>query len=64
MSDFIVAAALEKADEVSASIERWDLDAEDSRIVMAALLHPQDHSGLRALLAEHHIATSANRVDS
>ena len=41
MSDFIVAAALEKADQVSASIERWELDSEDSRVVMAALLNPQ-----------------------
>ncbi len=52
MTDFIVAAAMEKADEVAASIERWELDAEDSQIVMDALLHRRDIPGLRALLAE------------
>jgi uncharacterized protein (DUF1778 family) len=52
MSDFIVAAALEKAEEVNASIERWELDAEDSRIVMDALMNSRDIPGLRALFTE------------
>jgi uncharacterized protein (DUF1778 family) len=52
MKDFIVASALDKADEIDASVERWKLDAEDSRIVMDVLLHRRDLPGLRALLAE------------
>jgi len=64
MSDFIVAAALEKADQVSASIERWELDSEDSRVVMAALLNPQNNSCLRALFAENPATKSVDRVES
>lgn len=60
MSDFIVAAVMEKADEVSAAIERWELDAEDSRIVMDALLHRRDLPSLGALLAE----TSKEHVEA
>ena len=52
MSDFIVAAALEKADEAAASIERWELDARDSRFVMDILTtKDEDRPGLRELLA-------------
>ncbi|MGH7727903.1 MAG: DUF1778 domain-containing protein [Vulcanimicrobiaceae bacterium] len=52
MSDFIVAAALEKAEAVSATIRRWELDAEDSRLVLEALSRPRKLPALRALLAE------------
>ena len=52
MKDFILASAMEKADEIVASIERWELDAQDSRFVMDVLLQRRDLPGLRALLAE------------
>jgi uncharacterized protein (DUF1778 family) len=51
MSDFIIAAVLEKADETMASIERWELDAEDSRFAMDLLARHRDTQGLRELLA-------------
>ncbi len=49
MSDFIVAAAMEKAEEVSASVERWELDETDSLLLLEILTKPRDASGLRAL---------------
>jgi uncharacterized protein (DUF1778 family) len=64
MSDFIVAAALEKAEEVSASIERWELDAEDSRIVMDTLTNVRDSPGLRALFAETAGAEASDHVEA
>jgi uncharacterized protein (DUF1778 family) len=51
MSDFIVAAALEKADETIASIERWELNEEDSRFALELLMQPRENSKLRELLA-------------
>lgn len=51
MSDFIIAAVLEKADETIASIERWELREEDSRFVMDLLTQRRDIPGLRELLA-------------
>jgi uncharacterized protein (DUF1778 family) len=51
MSDFIVAAALEKADETMASIQRWELNEEDSRFAIELLMQPRDNAKLRELLA-------------
>ena len=51
MSDFMVAAVLEKTDEAEASIDRWVLDAEDSLLVMDLLSQRRDIPGLRELLA-------------
>ncbi len=62
MSDFIVAAAIEKAEEVASSIERWELDATDSRIVLEALSDTRDLPGLRALLAETQPAADSEPI--
>jgi uncharacterized protein (DUF1778 family) len=51
MSDFIIAAVLEKADETMASIERWELSEEDSRFVVDLLIQRRDTHGLSELLA-------------
>ena len=53
MSDFIIAAAMDRADEVNASIERWELTEADSLVVLDLLSRPRDVSSLRALFAEH-----------
>lgn len=53
MSDFIIAAVIEKADEAAASIERWTLSEDDSRFVMEMLVRQRqsDLPELRELLA-------------
>ncbi len=53
MSDFIIAAVIEKADEAAASIERWTLTEDDSRLVMELLVRERhgELPELRELLA-------------
>jgi uncharacterized protein (DUF1778 family) len=51
MSDFIVAAALEKAEETMASIERWQLDDRDSRFILGLLAGRKKNPALKRLLA-------------
>jgi len=51
MSDFIITAITEKVDATETSIERWQLDEDDSRIVMDLLTQPRDNPELRALMA-------------
>jgi uncharacterized protein (DUF1778 family) len=53
MSDFIIAAVIEKADEAAASIERWTLTEDDSRLVMELLVRERHGNlpELRELLA-------------
>jgi uncharacterized protein (DUF1778 family) len=49
MSDFVVAAALAQAEAVEQAVERWTLDAQDSRFVMS-LFEQRERPRLRALL--------------
>jgi hypothetical protein len=50
MSEVILSAAFEKAEEAPASTERWQLDATDSHIVMTELTERRDLPSLQALL--------------
>lgn len=49
MSDFVLTAALAQAEAVEQAVERWELDARDSRFVMS-LLEERERPRLRELL--------------
>ena len=49
--DFIIAAALQQADETMAAVERWELQEPERRFVMNLLLAPpQEIPALRKLV--------------
>jgi uncharacterized protein (DUF1778 family) len=51
MSDFIITAALQQAEETMAAVERWEMDETDSRFVMSLLLAPpREIPNLRKLM--------------
>jgi len=51
MSDFIIAAALQQAEETLAAVERWEMDETESRFVMSLLLAPpREIPNLRKLM--------------
>jgi uncharacterized protein (DUF1778 family) len=50
VSDFVISAALREADEVDADVERWQLDRDQSRWLIALLADTSELPNLRALL--------------
>ncbi|MBV8530134.1 MAG: DUF1778 domain-containing protein [Candidatus Eremiobacteraeota bacterium] len=50
MSDFMIAAALEAAEELVEAVERWTLNEEQSRVVLQLLTDTRERPKLREFL--------------
>jgi uncharacterized protein (DUF1778 family) len=50
MSDFMIAAALEAAEELVEAVERWTLNEEQSRVVLQLLTDTRERPRLREFL--------------
>jgi uncharacterized protein (DUF1778 family) len=50
ISDFIISAALEEAEHVTETVERWKLNEEQSALVLQLMANPQENPALEAFL--------------